>query len=88
MTNTRMTGRFGDPFAEDESRSESELEASRERYWKALRGEYTEADIAALEQGDLTEPGLVSTLGVDPLQWTVTAWVSCSVAVGPLEIDG
>ena len=93
MTNTRTTGRFGDPFAEDESRSESELEASRERYWKALRGEYTEADIAALEQGDLTEPGLESTLDAayehqDPTDRSnIMCWRRPSTFVSEAELE-
>lgn len=62
MSITQPAGRFGALLAQYESGSEKELQAKRERYWKALRGECTDADIAELEAGDLTDPSVTGAL--------------------------
>ena len=62
MSITQPAGRFGALLAQYENGSEEEIQAKRERYWKALRGECTDADIAELEAGDLTDPSVTGAL--------------------------
>ena len=62
MSITQPAGRFGALLAQYQNVSEEELHAKRERYWKALRGECTDADIAELEAGDLTDPSVTGAL--------------------------
>ena len=62
MTDTRITGRLGAMWEAYEKVCGRGTRAGRERYWQALAGELTEADVAELERGDLSDPQLVGAL--------------------------
>ena len=93
MSNTFRMDRFGGVLAKIESTSEEEMKANRELYWKALRGECTNADIAELEAGDLTDVSVVGTLRAayeaqDPTDRSRILWCGKpSTAASDAELD-
>ena len=62
MSITHPTGRFGALVAESYRVTRTDPAQARERYWRALKGECTDAEIAKLKAGDLTDVHVATTL--------------------------
>ena len=62
MSITHPTGRFGALVAESYRVTRTDPAQAREQYLRALKGECTDAEIAELEAGDLTDVHVATTL--------------------------